>query len=171
MEDLMKICRLVVLASIFAGTVLLNPTSAVGQTAATDEDSILTEILARYRAYEGGPEMQTWDMWKDYFLRSPNIGSMHGSNLEIGWESYRDASVAYYERPVVNRPAVRFEDLQVRVIDERTAWVRGIYVNAYGERELRPVFYDMLIKTSEGWRVFFSYVARPSGGLDTTRPL
>jgi hypothetical protein len=44
------------------------------------------------------------------------------------------------------------------VIDDRTAWVTGVFVNIIGERELRPLFYDMLIKTGEGWTVFFSYV-------------
>lgn len=119
------------------------------------------EIVARYPTFEGSPEEQTWEMCQDYFIRSPNIDNMHGTPLEIGWDAYRNGSVAYYRWPAEGRPAVRFDNLQVRIIDERTVWVRGVYVNAYEGRELRPIFYDMLVKTEDGWQVFRSYVERP----------
>ena len=129
-----------------------------GQTAGPDEASIREEILARYHSFEGSAEEQTWELWQDYFLRSPSIGNIHGSNAEIGWEAYREGSVAYYQRPPSRRAAVRFEDLQVYVIDEKTAWVTGDFMNIIGEREMHALFYDTLIKTPDGWRVFFSYV-------------
>ena len=118
-------------------------------------------MKVRYRFFEGSAEEQTWEKWQEYFIRSPNIANMHGDHLEIGWEAYAEGSVAYYNRPAKNRAAVRFEDVQVYVIDDRTAWVTGVFVNIIGEREMRPLFYDMLIKTSDGWQVFFSYVAPP----------
>ncbi len=142
------------------------PDAALGQTPDPDEASIKEEILARYRSFEGSREEQTWEKWQDYFLRSPNIANMHGDHLEIGWELYREGSVAYYQRPPERRAAVRFDDLQVYVIDDRTAWVTGVFVNIIGERELRPLFYDMLIKTGEGWTVFFSYVTPTRGWLE-----
>jgi len=138
------------------------PVLAYGQTTIPEESSIKEEILARYQTYEGGSEEQTWEKWQDYFLRSPNIANMHGDNLEIGWEAYRDGSVAYYQRPAWRRAAVRFDDVQVYVIDDRTAWVTGDFMNIFGEREMHALFYDMLIKTPDGWRVFFSYVAPPT---------
>jgi hypothetical protein len=39
--------------------------------------------------------------------------------------------------------------------------VTGLYVNAWGERELRPIFQDMMIKANKGWQMFFSYLAPP----------
>ena len=136
------------------------PVSA--QDAASSEESITKDIIARYRSFEGASEEQTWEKWKDYFLNSPNICNMHGKHLEIGWEAYKKGSLNYYQRPAARRAAVRFDDLKVFVIDERTAWVTGIFVNIVGEKEMRPVFYDMLTKTAKGWRVFFSYVAPPN---------
>jgi hypothetical protein len=140
------------------------PAHAVGQNAVPDETSVKEEILARYRSFEGSGEEQTWEKWQDYFLRSPNIANMHGDHLEIGWEAYREGSVRYYQRPAGERAAIRFDDVQVYVIDGRTAWVTGVFVNTFGEREVRPTFFDMLIKTNDGWRVFFSYVAPPRSG-------
>ena len=140
---------------------LLLPMQASGQARAVDEAGIEREIVARYKSFEGPSEEQTWAMWEDYFLRSPKIGNLHGSNMELGWDEYRDGSVSYFQTPPEQRAAVRFDGLEVFVVDERTAWVRGVFVNILGEREMRPLFYDMLIKTDEGWRVFFSYVAPP----------
>lgn len=156
----MNSCRLDGLLLVLCGTLALNPGVVHGQAAAPDHASIKEEIIARYRTFEGSPEEQTWEMWQDYFLRSPEIGNLHGDRLERGWEQYRDGSLEYFRRDPSQRAAVRFEDLEVHVIDSRNAWVRGVFVNVFGEREYRPFFYDMLIKTDEGWRVFFSYVAR-----------
>ncbi len=131
------------------------------QDAGQDVSTIRAEILARYRYFEGNAEEQIWEMWEDYFLRFPDIGNMHGTRLEVGWEAYRDSSLEYFERPPSRRAAVRFEDLEIHVVDSRIAWVRGVFVNVIGEREMRPLFYDMLARTEEGWRVFFSCVAPP----------
>lgn len=140
---------------------LLLPTPTSSQDHAANQSSIEREIVARYRSFEGPAAEQTWAKWEDYFLRSPSIGNLHGSNMELGWESYRDGSLRYFQRPPAQRAAVRFDDLEVFVVDERTAWVRGVFVNIIGEQEMRPQFYDMLLKTDDGWRVFFSYVAPP----------
>ena len=118
-------------------------------------------MKVRYRFFEGSAEEQTWEKWQEYFIRSPNIANLHGENLEIGWEAYRDGSLVYYDRPAEERAAVRLEDVQVHVIDDRTAWATGVFVNTIGEKEMRPLFFDMLIKTGDGWQVFFSYVAPP----------
>ena len=135
------------------------PAVAGGQATPPDQMSIQGEILSRYSSFEGSGEEQTWEKWQDYFMRSPDIANLHGTHLEIGWETYREGSLAYYDRPAEDRAAVRFEDLQVHLIDESTAWVTGVFVNIIGEREMRPLFYDVLKKTSNGWQVFFSYVA------------
>lgn len=140
---------------------IVAPALVSAQDEVSPEDSIKKEIIARYRSFEGAAEDQTWEMWQDYFLRSPKIANMHGTRLEIGWEAYRKGSEEYFKRPAEQRASVRFEDLKVFVIDEKTVWVTGVFVNVFGEREVRPIFYDMLTKTPEGWRVFFSYVAPP----------
>jgi hypothetical protein len=147
-----------------AGTILMLVTVSgpvLAQDEISAEESIKSEIVARYRSFEGESEDQTWEKWQDYFLESPNIANMHGTRLEIGWETYQQGSVEYFQQPVERRAAIRFEELRVYVIDAHTAWATGVFVNIIGEREIRPTFYDMLIKTAEGWRVFFSYVAPP----------
>lgn len=151
--------RSLMAAGILAAPILLI--SVPAQQATHDEAGIIAEIEARYRSFEGSAENQTWEMWRHYFLESPNIGNMHGTNLAIGYEEYEAGSLAYFRRPPEQRAAVRFEDLEVFVIDARTAWVKGVFVNTFGEREVRPLFYDSLVKTAEGWQVFFSYVAPP----------
>jgi len=155
--------RVTVLAAISGWILVLAmvPAPVSAQDGVSSEESITNEIIARYRSFEGAAEDQTWAKWKDYFLNSPNTGNMHGNNLEIGWEAYQKGSQPYYQRPVERRAAIRFDDLRVFVVDERTAWVTGVFVNIIGEKEMRPAFYDMLTKTPEGWRVFFSYVAPP----------
>jgi hypothetical protein len=155
--------RIVIAVAISGWVMVLAMVPAIvsAQDAFSSEDSIKNEIIARYRSFEGAAEDQTWEKWQDYFLNSPNIGNMHGNNLEIGWETYREGSQQYYQRPVARRAAIRFDDLKVFVVDERTAWVTGTFVNIIGEQEVRPMFYDMLTKTPEGWQVFFSYVAPP----------
>ena len=158
----MNSCRFLRSMAVIVALIGWFPVLAYGQTTIPEESSIKKEILARYQTYEGGSEEQTWEKWQDYFLRSPNIANMHGDRLEVGWEAYRDGSVPYYQRPIERRAAVRFEDLQVYVIDDRTAWVTGDFMNIFGEREMHALFYDMLIKTPDGWRVFFSYVAPPT---------
>ena len=85
------------LAGSFVAFQLL-PALTTGQDPPVDQTSTESEILARYRSFEGDSENQTWEMWQDYFLRSPNIGNMHGSNLRVGWETYRDASIRYFRR-------------------------------------------------------------------------
>ena len=142
-----------------AFTFLALPNVAAGQGPEPDVSRIKAELLARYRSFEGPAEEQTWEMWEDYFLRSPEIGNLHNTRLELGWEEYRDGSLGYLLRTPDQRAAVRFDELEVHVIDSRTAWVRGVFVNVIGEREMRPMFYDMLTRTEDGWRVFFSYVA------------
>ena len=142
-----------------AFTFFALPNVAVGQDPEPDVSRINAELLARYRSFEGPAEEQTWEMWKDYFLSSPDIGNLHDTRLELGWEEYREGSLRYFRRAPDQRAAVRFDELEVHVIDSRTAWVRGVFVNVMGEREMRPLFYDMLTKTEDGWRVFFSYVA------------
>ena len=145
-------------AGIVAAPIVLI--SLPAQPAALDEAEIIAEIEARYRSFEGSSEEQTWEMWRHYFLESPNIGNLHGTSMELGYEEYRAGSLAYFSRPPAQRAAVRFEELEVHVIDDRTAWVTGLFINTFGEREYRPHFYDSLIKTDDGWQVFFSYVAR-----------
>jgi len=151
-------------AAVIVTILGMSPAAASGQAPAAAEASIEEEILARYSSFEGGAEEQTWEKWQDYFLRSPNIANVHGDRLELGWEAYREGSVAYDQRPVEKRAAVRFEGLKIRVIDGKTAWVTGDFMNIIGEREMHALFYDMLIKTPDGWRVFFSYVAPPRSG-------
>ena len=151
-------------AAVIVTILGLSPGVAAGQAMVSEEASIKEDIIARYRSFEGPAEEQTWEKWQDYFLRSPSIANMHGDRLELGWEAYREGSVPYYQRPVERRAAVRFEGLQVHVIDGETAWVTGDFMNIIGEREMHAIFYDMLIKTPDGWRVFFSYVAPPYSG-------
>jgi len=155
--------RKAIIATRFCWILLLAlvPVLVSAQDAVSSEESITKDIIARYRSFEGESEVQTWEKWKDYFLNSPNICNMHGKHMEIGWEAYRKGSLDYYQRSVARRAAVRFDDLKVFVIDERTAWVTGLFINIIGEKEMQAVFYDMLTKTTEGWRVFFSYVVLP----------
>ena len=131
------------------------------QDAVSSKENITKDIIARYRSFEGPSEEQTWEKWQSYFLNSPNIGNIHGDQLEIGWEVYQKGSQDYYKQPVAQKAGIRFDNLRVFIVDEKTAWVTGTFVNIIGEKEIRPIFYDMLTKTPEGWRVFFSYVAPP----------
>ena len=155
--------RVVIVAVISCCILILAlfPTLVSAQDEVSSEESITKDIIARYRSFEGPSEEQTWEKWQSYFLNSPNIGNMHGNHIEIGWKAYQQGSQDYYKRPVTQKAAIRFDDLKVFVVDEQTAWVTGTFVNIIGEKEIRPMFYDMLTKTPEGWRVFFSYVAPP----------
>ena len=150
----------IVIVSVISCCILFLVLGSAQDTASSKE-SITKDIIARYRFFEGPSAEQTWEKWQSYFLNSPNIGNMHGDQLEIGWEVYQKESENYYKRPVAQKAGIRFDDLNIFVVDEKTAWVTGTFVNTTGEKEIQPVFYDMLTKTPEGWRVFFSYVAPP----------
>lgn len=147
---------------IVLGILLLvfHPLPGSGQEAQSEEARIRSELEAHYRSFEGPPAEQTWEKWQSYFLRSPNMGNMYGSNMRVGWEAYEEGSRRYFDRPPEERPAARFEDLEIHVIDDRTAWVTAIYVRTWPDRTQRMRFYDVLIRTAEGWRAVFSYVER-----------
>ncbi|MFC1791351.1 hypothetical protein ACFL0I_02665 [Gemmatimonadota bacterium] len=136
------------------------PLPGWGQEAQSEEARIRSELEAHYQSFEGPPAEQTWEKWQSYFLRSPNIGNLYGSNMRVGWEAYEEASLTYFDRPQEERPAARFEELNIHVIDDRTAWVTGVYVRIWTGRTQRMRFYDVLISTPEGWRTVFSYVER-----------
>jgi len=120
---------------------------------------IKNELIKKYEKFNGKLSEQTVELWDTYFLNSPNIGNMHDGRPEIGWQTFHDGTVKFVKQKYEG--IMEISDLKIYPISSNIAWVQGYLVQKDGERTLKALFYDSLVKTVEGWRVILSVVGKP----------
>ena len=124
-----------------------------------DNSIIISEVLAKYKSLNGVVDDVKVDLWDTYFLNHSEIGNTHDNHTEIGWESFHNSILKNKTFPVNERITVETSDITVHLINKNTSWVKGkLRLVLPNGRVSNNVFYDSLIKTKDGWRVFNSIV-------------
>jgi hypothetical protein len=127
-----------------------------------DEAKIKGEVVAHLKRFAGPVADQSVELWDQYFLNSPNIGNLHGPDVEIGWEAFHQGNISFFSSAGIEGGSFDVDDIRVYPINENVAWVRGLFISNFGGATDSSVFYDTLVRTEEGWRVVLSYVEPPS---------
>lgn len=124
-----------------------------------DSEKIENEILTKYNELNGLVDDAKVDLWDTYFLNHSLIGNTHDDHSNIGWETFHNAIIQDKSLPNNERLYAETYDITVYPINESTAWVKGkIKINYPDKKVSIKYFYDSLIRTSDGWRVFNSVV-------------
>lgn len=124
-----------------------------------DPNIIVSEISAKYNELSGIVDDPKVDLWDTYFLNHPNVGNTYDNNTECGWETVHQALIKDKLLPIDKRFVFELFDITVYPINKDTAWVKGRIKLTFPEGKINNyIFYDSLIKTEDGWRVFNSVV-------------
>lgn len=124
-----------------------------------DTNNITSEILKKYKELNGVIDDKKVDLWDTYFLNHHLIGNTHNNNSKIGWETFHNVIMEDKLLPEDKRFYAETYDITVYPINKNTAWVKGKLKMVYPDGMVSEnYFYDSLIKTDEGWRVFNSVV-------------
>lgn len=124
-----------------------------------DNSIIISEISAKYNNLNGVVDDAKVDLWDSYFLNHPEIGNTHENHTNMGWETFHNAIIKDKTLPLNERLAVETSDITVHLINKNTSWVKGkLKMVLPNGRVSNNIFYDSLIKTKDGWRVFNSVV-------------
>ena len=122
-------------------------------------DVITSELLAKYKELDGIIDDKKVDLWDTYFLIHKMIGNTHNNNSKIGWEAFHNVIMGDKLLPEDERFYAETYDITVYPINKNTAWVKGKLKMVYPDGKVSEnYFYDSLIKTKDGWRVFNSVV-------------
>ncbi|MBU1012822.1 MAG: hypothetical protein KKG99_07440 [Bacteroidetes bacterium] len=122
-------------------------------------DVITKEILAKYNELSGVVDDSKIDLWDTYFLNHPNVGNTYDNITNCGWETVHQALIKDKSLPSNERFVFELSDITVHPINKNTAWVKGKIKLTFPEGKINNyIFYDSLIKTIDGWRVFNSVV-------------
>ena len=124
-----------------------------------NNSSIVSDISTKYKNLNGVVDDAKVDLWDTYFLNHPEIGNIHNNHPKYGWETFHNAIIEDKKLPLSERIAAESSEIKVHLIDENTAWVEGKIKIIYPNKKVsNNYFYDSLIKTKDGWRVFNSVV-------------
>ena len=124
-----------------------------------DPEKITTEILEKYNELSGVVDDPRVDLWDTYFLNHPNVGNTYDNNTTYGWEVVHNELIKDKLLPSDKRFVFELYDIDVHPINENTVWVKGKIKLTFPEGKINNyIFYDSLIKTKDGWRVFNSVV-------------
>ena len=150
-----RVVTLMILALVLVLTACNSETKKPG----FDSEKIKNEILTKYNELNGLVDNAKVDLWDTYFLNHPGIGNTHNDHTNIGWETFHNAIIKDKSLPNNERLYAESYDITVYPINESTAWVKGKIKMIFPDKKIsNNYFYDSLIKTKDGWRVFNSVV-------------
>jgi len=139
--------------------VVLIVQSCTTNKSENDPATISSEVLARYNELNGIIDDKKVDLWDTYFLNHHLIGNTHNNDSKIGWEEFHKVIMGDKLLPEDERFYAETYDITVYPINKNTAWVKGRLKIVYPDGKVSEnYFYDSLIRTKDGWRVFNSVV-------------
>ena len=122
-------------------------------------EEITSELLTKYTELSGIVDDLKVDLWDTYFLNHPDVGNTYDNNTTYGWEAVHNELIKDKLLPSDKRIVFELYDITVHPINKNTAWVKGKIKLTFPEGKINNyIFYDSLIKTKDGWRVFNSVV-------------
>ena len=124
-----------------------------------DNSTSISEILAKYNNLNRIVADAKVDLWDTYFLKHSEIGNTHDDHTSVGWETFLNTKSRDKALPLNERITFETSDIKVHLINKNTSCVKGKLKMILPKGiVLNNIFYDSLIKTKDGWRVFNSIV-------------